>query len=197
MRTKEGNKEKQILDASVRVFAEYGYHNSKISKIAEVAGVATGSVYVYYKNKEELLEKLFENFWENLLIEAASIKENTTFNSAEKLDLIIDLVIDNLSQNPSLTIVFVNEQRAFEEKQEFRFMKFYEKFLDMGAEIIKGGITKREFSKDVDVEILKYFIFGAMRILLQHWAQQPDKFKLTRIRQNVKYLIKHGILINK
>jgi len=66
MRVKEGNKERDIIVAAVKIFASMGYHNAKISKIAETAGVATGSVYVYFKNKEDVLLKIFSDLWNKM-----------------------------------------------------------------------------------------------------------------------------------
>lgn len=67
MRRKEGNKEQDIITAAIEVFAEDGYHEAKISKIAELANVATGSVYLYFESKEDLLVKIFSNLWIKLI----------------------------------------------------------------------------------------------------------------------------------
>ena len=58
MRVKEGNKREDIIKAAIKVFAKNGFHNAKISKIAEVANVAAGSVYLYFKSKEDILYQI-------------------------------------------------------------------------------------------------------------------------------------------
>src|SRR4051794_14081424 len=50
----------QIIDAAVVVIAEHGYHQAQVSKIAKQAGVADGTIYLYFKNKEDILISLFE-----------------------------------------------------------------------------------------------------------------------------------------
>ncbi len=90
MRTKEGNKEKDILEAAVKVFAESGFHRSKISKIAELAKVATGSVYVYYENKYDILRKIFEKLWNRLHRELTTIADDKSLTPEEKVDLMIE-----------------------------------------------------------------------------------------------------------
>ncbi len=63
MRTREGNKERAILEAAIAVFADHGYHGARVSAIARRAGVATGSVYLYFPNKEAILLRIFDDLW--------------------------------------------------------------------------------------------------------------------------------------
>lgn len=193
MRTKEGNKDKDILEAAVKVFASNGYHKAKISKIAEVAGVATGSVYVYFENKESILLKIFEQLWEKLFIELKIVAETQNLSPLEKIDAMIDLVFDVFTENPSLAIVFVNEQNHLQQSNNSGFTNYYEKFLDLGEDVIKEGMKSGLFSPSVDLNVFRYYLLGGIRNLLQHWAQDPKEFPLNKIRQNVKLLTKHGI----
>ena len=193
MRVKEGNKEIDIIEAAVKVFAKYGYHNSKISKIAETANVATGSVYVYYKNKEDILLKIFSDLWTKLYDELDLIVSNTSLSSIEKLDAMIDLIFDVFSEEPSLALVFVNEQNHLEQSNKKGFTNYYEKFLDRGEEIIKKGIDEGLISENIDLTIFRNFVFGAIRHLVHCWARDPKTFTINKTRMNVKLLIKHGI----
>lgn len=195
MRVREGNKEKDILEAAVMVFAESGYHSSKISKIADRAGVATGSVYVYFKNKESILLRIFEELWGQLHIELQKLVDNPQLTPTEKIDAMIDLVFDLFIENPSLAIVFVNEQNHLLRGTQMTFLSHYEKFLDLGEEIIRQGTEAGLFSASIDLPIFRVFIFGAIRNLLHQWAHEPHKYQLNKIRQNVKYLTRHGIQI--
>lgn len=193
MRVKEGNKEIDIIEAAVEVFAKYGYHNSKISKIAETANVATGSVYVYYKNKEDILLKIFSDLWIKLYDELDMIVSNTSLSSIEKLDAMIDLIFDMFAEKPSLALVFVNEQNHLEQSNKKGFTNYYEKFLDRGEEIIKKGINEDLISENIDLTIFRNFVFGAIRHLVHCWARDPQIFTINKTRMNVKLFIKHGI----
>lgn len=194
MRTKEGNKEKDILEAAVKVFGEYGYHNSKIAKIAEVANVATGSVYVYYKNKEDILLQIFDFVWSRLYHDAEEIYKNANLSSIEKLDSLIDLIFDLFASNTPLTLVFVNEQNHLQKSVPQKFTPYYEKFFDCGEHIVIEGINSNVFTKTIDVKIFRNYIFGGIRLLLNKWANAPDEFPLNKIRRNVKYFLKNGIV---
>ena len=83
MRLKEGHKEKDIIDAAIKVFAEFGYHNAKISTIAKKANVATGSVYVYYKNKEDILFNIFDKLWQELFEKLRIVSDNNSLEPEE------------------------------------------------------------------------------------------------------------------
>ncbi len=193
MRTKEGNKEQDIIEAAVKVFAEYGYHNSKISKIAEVANVATGSVYVYYKNKEDILLKIFEEIWRPLYTELVKISKNDSLSPSEKMDYLIDLVFDSFIENPAKALVFVNEQNHLIQRQPESFTNYYQLFMTEGENIVRSGIENGSFNS-IDLNIFKIFILGGLRNLLHQWGQNPKEFPLNQIRQNVKFFCKHGIL---
>lgn len=193
MRVKEGNKEKDILEAAVKVFAEYGYHVAKISKIAEVANVATGSVYVYFKNKEDILLKIFENIWSELHEEFKLLALNSSLSQTEKLDGMIDLIFDLLTSNRSLAVVVVNEQNHIQKSNKEGFTSSYDKFLKVGETIIKDGISNDSFTTDIDIKILKQFVLGAIRHLVHGWTNDPENFPIIKIRQNVKTIIKYGI----
>ncbi len=193
MRLKEGNKEKDILEAAVKVFAEEGFHKAKISTIAESAGVATGSVYLYFKNKDDLLNTIFQGLWERLYDELKIISDNKVLSPGEKIDAMLDLVFDIFTENPSLALVFVNEQHNLMRNNKEGFISYYEKFLDEGEKVVNEGMDKNVFSSNLDVKIFRHFIFGAIRNMLHQWASSPKSFTLNKIRQNVKYLTRHGI----
>lgn len=193
MRLKEGNKEKDILEAAIKVFAEDGYYGSKITKIADMAGVATGSVYVYFDNKESLLKRIFDDLWNQLYSELKFVTENKRLSPLEKLDAVIDSIFDLFTENPSLAVVFVNEQPILRRNSQGNFPNYNEKFLDMGEVIIKEGVNSGLVTENIDIKIFRHFILGAIRHLLQQWAEDPKEFSLNKIRQNIKYILKNGI----
>lgn len=194
MRVKEGNKEKDIVEAAVDIFAKHGFHKAKISQIAEQAGVATGSVYLYFKNKDDILIRIYNSLWEKLYNELLTITRNEALSPIEKIDAMIDLIFDMFTENPSVTIVFVNEQENMNRVSGDKYSLFYEKFLDEGEKVIKEGISSGMFNKNIDLKIFRHFIFGSIRNLLHQWAITPDKLPLNKIRHNFKFLIKHGIM---
>jgi TetR/AcrR family fatty acid metabolism transcriptional regulator len=194
MRKREGNKEKAILDASIKIIAQHGYHRAKISSIAEQAGIATGSVYLYFKNKEAILLTIFDQLWVGLTDNLRSTVKQTDIDPSKKLDLVIDHFFDIFIKNPSLASVFVNEQHHLIKEKRGNVAEHYNDFLDLAEEIIREGVQRKIFNPDVDIKLFRQFITGGLRSVLSHWSQQSHSLPLQRVRQNVKFFIKHGLL---
>jgi TetR/AcrR family transcriptional regulator, fatty acid metabolism regulator protein len=194
MRKREGQKEKAILDAAILIFAKHGYHKAKISSVAETAGVATGSVYLYYKNKESILLTIFDNLWNQLTEHLRLIVKRPDIDAAEKLDLVIDQLFDMFIANPSLASVFVNEQHHLIKEKRGNVAKHYDEFLDLAEEIIREGTKQKKFNSDVDIKLFRHFITGGIRSVLLLWSNSSHSLSLQRVRQNVKFFIKHGLM---
>lgn len=195
MRTREGNKEKAIIEAAIKVFAETGYHESKISKIAETAGIATGSIYLYFKNKEEILSKIFYSLWERLATDLKATQERSDLNPVEKLESMLDLIFDLFTENPSLAIVFSREHNISKIRSNDSDIPYFGSFLETGEKIITEGVEKNVFNANINIAIFKHFVLGGMRYILHYWAENPKDFPLNLIRQNLKFFIKKGILL--
>lgn len=195
MRTREGNKEKDIIEAAIEVFAKEGYHNAKISKIADQAGVSTGSVYLYYKSKEDILLEIFKRLWLELSTKTQALIRRPDVDSTGKLEGMIDLLFDMFASNPSLGIVFVNEQNHLVQRGGGDFSPLYEKYLDLAQQGLNEGIKNGTFNPNVELKVVRQFIFGGMRNLIHQWAHNPKEYPLNTIRMNVKTIMKNGIVM--
>jgi TetR/AcrR family fatty acid metabolism transcriptional regulator len=194
MRKREGNKEQAILDAAVKVFAVDGYSHAKISSIADLAGVATGTIYLYYENKEGILLTIFDRLWTELTNGLRIIVKRSDIDPAQKLDLVIDNFFELFIANPSIASVFINEKHHLINNKRGNVAKHYNDFFDLAEEIIREGVQKKIFSTDVDITLFRHFITGGLRNLLGQWAQQSQTLTLDSIRQNVKNFMKHGLM---
>lgn len=193
MRTRKGNKDIIILNSAIKIFAEQGFHKAKIESIAIMAGVATGSIYIYYKNKEAILTSIFAHLWEKLYNELKLVVQQKDVSPVQQFDALIDLLFDNFAANSNLAIVFVNEQQHIRQTKDKGFYKFYNGFMELGEEIVTEGKQKKMFNENIDVKIIRTFIFGGLRLLLQQWAQHPEEMSLDIIRKNVKDFTKRGL----
>lgn len=195
MRRKEGNKEQDIILAAIETFAKEGYHEAKISQIAELANVATGSVYLYFESKEDLLIKIFSDLWIKLISLVKSFYDRDDLTSIEKLDGFIDTVFDVFTANPKLALLFVKEQPHFLQNTNNKLNSLYNNFLEIGESILDEGVKSNTFNKNLNKSITKNFIYGGVRHLLHLWAINPDEYPLNKVRQDVKYIVKKGILV--
>ncbi|BDQ01441.1 TetR/AcrR family transcriptional regulator [Ignavibacterium sp.] len=195
MRRKEGNKEQDIIAAAIEVFAKEGYHEAKISEIAELANVATGSVYLYFESKEDLLVKIFSGLWIKLISLVKSIYDRDDLSSIEKLEGFIDTVFDVFTSNSKLALLFVKEQPHFLQDKNNKLNDLYNNFLEIGEKILDEGSKNNSFNKNLDKSITKNFVYGGVRHLLHLWALNPNEYPLNKVRQDIKYIVKKGILI--
>ncbi len=193
MRTKTGNKEQRILDAAVAIFARDGYHHSRISDIAEQAGISVGSVYLYFGDKESILNRLFSDLWARLAGELEVQCRRQDLTAVEKLDIMIDLIFNGFAHHADLAVVFVNEQNFLLEHSRPDFVKHYEAYLRMGTQIVREGIKQGVFRPDVDLVVLRHFTFGGIRHLIHLWAHEPKRFPLLQMRSGIKELVKNSI----
>ncbi|MFZ1729339.1 MAG: TetR/AcrR family transcriptional regulator [Bacteroidota bacterium] len=194
MRTRSGDKERSIANAAVKVFARDGFHGAKISRIAEEAGVATGSVYLYFKNKESILHHLFSRLWQAMHVAFQGLLKRDDLNSREKVEELIDNMFDLFAQNPPLALLFVNEQHHLLRQGTGDFMQYYVEFLRMGEQVVRDGIRKGEFTSSVDPRVFTNFVFGGIRQMLHQWARAPRQFPLISIRRDIKDITMFGLL---
>jgi TetR/AcrR family fatty acid metabolism transcriptional regulator len=195
MRRKEGNKEQDIISAAIEIFAKDGYHEAKISTIADRANVATGSVYLYFNSKEDLLVKIFFDLWIKLISLVKIINDRDDLTSIEKLEGFVDTVFDVFTANPKLALLFVKEQPHFLQYKNNKLNELYNNFLEIGEKILESGVNDNSFNKNLDKKITKNFIYGGVRHLLHLWALNPNEFPLNKVRQDIKYIVKKGITL--
>ena len=194
MRTRSGNKEQDILNAAISVFAEYGFHSAKIAKIAETAGVASGSMYLYFRNKEHILIRIFKQLWQKLAANMQELIKRDDLDYVQKIEGLVDYIIDVFTRNPALAIVFVNEQEQLIRRGNEDVSEYYEQFLDMAEQVFTGGKQSGMINQEIDAWVFRNFAFGGIRHLLHQWAGNPGLHSLETIRRGIKILIKQGVL---
>jgi TetR/AcrR family fatty acid metabolism transcriptional regulator len=162
----EPEKRRAILHAAVRVFAEKGYHGCRIADVARQAGVAYGLVYHYFRNKEALLEKVFEEQWAIFLAAVRAIREGPG-SSTERLAGVCRFAVDVLKTAPAAVRVLLLEMartpnvvRAGHTRQTF------EDALHLVAEMIADGQKAGEIRRDVEPTVGAAGLLGALELSL-------------------------------
>ena len=194
MRRKDPEKEEAILKAAIEAFAEQGYHATKMSAIADKAGVAAGSLYLYFSNKESIIRRIIDEAWKRMYSDYEKIANRPDFTAVEKLDALIDTVFDLFMGDPKKAIIFVNEQHHLMQAGFSDFIDAEERFIQLGQRALDEGREANLFNPHIDMKIFKEFVFGGLRHLLNLWAHQPEEYSPNIICQEVKLIIKKGIL---
>lgn len=162
------DKRRQILDAAIRVFARQGFHATRVSDIADEAGVAYGLVYHYFRSKDEVLNELFVERW-SLLLAAIEETDRTGAAPREKLAAVASFIVDSYQHDPELMKVIIVEvtraANSFGRTHLPEIRRAYESI----AKIVADGQTAGAFRDDIDPMFASMSFYGAIEQLLSGW----------------------------
>ncbi|MBX3210057.1 MAG: TetR/AcrR family transcriptional regulator [Labilithrix sp.] len=168
-RRRAGDKRDRILRAAVKVFAQSGFHATRVSEVAKAAGVADGTIYLYFESKEELLFSLFEDRVSKLL---SFMREELPKkpDAPARLRAIIDMQLGLLEGERDLAeVITVILRQSTRLMKEFAAPHF-NAYLDAIAKIIAEGQATGAFRQDVSPHIAARAIFGALDGITLTWA---------------------------
>lgn len=189
---KDKPKYKQIIDAAIIVIAENGYHQSQVSKIAKQAGVADGTIYLYFKNKEDILISVFEEkmemFADNL---NEIVKEDIT--ASMKLFKMIENHFIVLASNHHLATVTQLELRQSNLALRLKINSILKTYLIWLDAILKEGIENGEFDQSIDIRLARQMVFGTIDETTTSWVMNEYKYDLVDLTGKVHRLLLKGI----
>jgi len=184
-------KYKQIIDAAVVVIAQHGYHQAQVSKIAKQAGVADGTIYLYFKNKEDILISLFEEKMQ-LFIENISDFIEGDYSPSEKLLKMIENHFKILSSDHNLAVVTQLELRQTNKDLRLKINSVLKEYLTLVDKIIREGMETGEFDPELDVRLVRQMIFGTVDETVTTWVMNEGKYNLVSLAAPVHHLIING-----
>lgn len=185
-------KRESILRAATRVFARNGYFNSKVADIARAAGVADGTVYLYFKSKEEILHSIFDqNMAEAIAADRKLIDKLR--DPREKLRRIATLHLERLGADRDLAVVFQVELRGSTKfMQEFSATGFAE-YLGLLRAIFEEGQRAGVFRKELNAKVAAKIFFGALDEMATNWIISKRSYKLEPMADVVMDVFLNGV----
>jgi len=167
-RTAAVDKRRAILEAAIRVFARQGYHATRVSDIADEAGVAYGLVYHYFRSKEAVMTELFSERW-SLLLAASNEIYAEALPPKEKLDRIAGFIIDSYRHDPELmTVIIVEVTRAANSFGRTHLPEISAAY-DVVAKIVADAQRDGDFHSGIDANFVGMWFYGAIEQLLSGW----------------------------
>lgn len=173
------NKKALILKAAIKVFARYGFSRARTAVIAREARVAEGTIYNYFKSKDDLILTIFEQTWRDM-IQALRAGLQPIHDPVQKMTLVLTAVIDLFESDPQLAEVFLVELRQSGKCFSSQPMAVILEFLDLLEEILKEGIAQGVIRKDIHTKVARGVLFGAVENILLGWLLRrthPEFFK--------------------
>jgi TetR/AcrR family transcriptional regulator, fatty acid metabolism regulator protein len=192
-RTTVVDKREAILRAAIRVFSQNGYFNSKVADIAKEAGIADGTVYLYFKSKEEILHSIFDRAMEEFISEGR--KEIDGIAEPDKrLRRIAQLHLEKLGEDRDLAIVFQVELRgSIKFMREFSAAGFAE-YLEIIHQTIVEGQKAGVFRKNLNPTVCSKILFGALDEMVTNWILSPKPYPLAPLADTVLEVFFDGII---
>ncbi|HLR65063.1 MAG TPA: TetR/AcrR family transcriptional regulator [Pseudogracilibacillus sp.] len=194
--SKDKPKYYQIIDAALEVIAENGYHASQVSKIAKRANVADGTIYLYFKNKEDILISVFNvkmgTFIKNII---DKIEEDDS--AYDKLLTLITMHYKQLSEFPYLATVAQLELRQSKPELRMEINRVLKSYLDVIDRIIKQGIKEGSIRGDINPKIMRQMIFGTLDETVTTWVMKNQRYSLVEQASDVHQLLTKGFFANK
>ncbi|HXS33665.1 MAG TPA: TetR/AcrR family transcriptional regulator [Solirubrobacterales bacterium] len=162
------DKRRQILDAAIRVFARQGFHSTRVSDIADEAGVAYGLVYHYFKSKDEVLNELFSERW-SLLLSAIEESDHEEISPRAKLEAVAGFIVDSYRHDPELMKVIIVEVTRAANSFGRTHLAEIRRAYDSIAKIVADGQEAGVFRRDIDPTFASMSFYGAVEQLLSGW----------------------------
>ncbi|RDI44209.1 TetR/AcrR family transcriptional regulator [Falsibacillus pallidus] len=184
-------KYKQIIDAAVIVIADNGYHQAQVSKIAKQAGVADGTIYLYFKNKEDILISLFQEKM-GLFVEKIQDVIAGKQKAAEKLLVMIENHFKILSDDHHLAIVTQLELRQSNKDLRLKINDVLKEYLLLMDDILQEGIDNGEFDSKLSIRLARQMIFGTIDETVTTWVMNDQKYDLVKQAPAVHHLLLQG-----
>ena len=189
------DKREAILRAAVKVFAQKGFFNSKVADVAKEAGIADGTVYLYFKSKDEILHSVFDRAMDEFISEGkreiAEIAE-----PEKKLRRIARLHLERLSADRDLAIVFQVELRGSTKfMEEFSGGGFAE-YLDIIRQTIAEGQRQGVFRKDLKPVVCAKILYGALDEMVTNWILSKKSYPLAPMADEILKVFFYGTKVS-
>lgn len=189
---RNSDKYHQILTAAIKVFAERGFSQSTISQIAQEAGVADGTIYLYFKNKDDILVQFYERmtehvsnrFWE-------AVERGQT--AIEKLHNLIHAHLDVFQSEPNGAIVYQGETHLQWRLVQEPTRKMSKMYRDVISQVVALGQHEGTIRNDLYVGLVKRLINGAVEEVINTWIHTGRDHDLAAMAEPLVELFINGI----
>ncbi|HOB86387.1 MAG TPA: TetR/AcrR family transcriptional regulator [Bacillota bacterium] len=194
MAKRTGEKYLSILLAAIKIFARYGYHRTRVSDIAREAGVADGTVYIYFNSKEDILISLFQEMMEQF-VQGLQTELDACGNAEEKLKKLIHYHLETLEKQPDQAKVTQLELRQIDQSINEGISRPLMDYFQMIEEVIKEGQDTGFFRPEINVRTARKVIFGAIDEVVTSWVMSKKPYSLSNLSEPVFSLLSRGFLI--
>jgi TetR/AcrR family fatty acid metabolism transcriptional regulator len=180
-----------LLRAAIDVFATRGFFNAQVADVARAAGVAAGTVYLYFRSKDDLLVSIFDKTMREGLTEARTAVSEIA-DPAQRLRTLARLHLARLGRDRSLAIVFQVELRQSVKFMERFSTSLFRDYLEQIREAVATGQQAGVFRDDISATTAAKILFGALDEMATNWILSKRRYSLEAEADRVVDLFVNG-----
>ena len=194
-RSERGDKRDLILRGAIETFAARGFFNAQVADVARSAGVAAGTVYLYFRSKDDLLISIFERTMNDAIAEGRKEVERAA-DPVARLRALARVHLQRLGRDRQLAVVFQIELR-----QSTKFMQRFSttqlrEYLGIIRDVIADGQAKRVFRKQINPTLAAKIVFGALDEMATNWVLSRRKYSLAAEADAIVDLLVGGLAVS-
>jgi TetR/AcrR family fatty acid metabolism transcriptional regulator len=191
-RPERGDKRDALLRAAIDTFAARGYYNSQVADIARAAGLAAGTVYLYFRSKDDLLVSLFERTMKDAIAAGREALAGAT-DPRERLRRIARLHLERLGRDRDLAVVFQVELRQSTKFMERFSSSYLREYLGLIRDAVEAGQAAGIFRAEVSATTAAKILFGALDEMATNWMLSRRRYPLEADADAVIDLFLNGV----
>lgn len=176
----------------MKVFAKQGFYESTIAQIAKEAGVADGTIYLYFKNKDDILVQFFTYKTKQVFDRFRKMVEKGN-TAQEKLKNLIQIHLEEFQGDMNMAVVYQSETRRNSPIVKEQIRQMSKMYLDIVAEIVEQGQIEGRFRKDLYMGLVKRYILGAVEEVINTWVLSGGKYDVVTMAEPLADLLIRGI----
>lgn len=188
-------RETEVYATAARLFAQKGFHATRMQDIADELGMQKGSLYYYFNSKDELLSELVTGSVEEAQSSLQTILDSN-HTPKEKLALAVEEHLRILQQNADLHLINAQEiLMSLDEKTAVTTNKLLKAYENIWAAIVQEGIDHGDFRPDLDQKIIIKALLGLCNSTLT-WFEPSGRLSNEQVAQIFSELIMNGLHSN-
>jgi len=189
---KDSGKYQQIMNAAIKIFAEQGFYKATISQVAREAGVADGTIYIYFKNKADILNHFF-NHRTRIVFQRFRRAVEEAVHPEDKLKSLIRRHLYEFQRDRDMAVVFQREALQARYIADEDIKEISKMYLDIVGEIIAQGQREGCMRRDIQPGLVKRFILGGVNEVINTWMTGGGKYDLVSMANPLVDLFLKGI----
>lgn len=180
MTNRKPDKYNLLIETAKTVFAEKGFHQTKIKDITDAASLAAGTFYIYFKNKNELISALFMKY-ANIFLEKCELVADLNLNPNEKLKQFLITNMDCIYENKEFFKIHYEHINSDKENNPIKnYKEIIDRYYNSAERILNEGIESGDFDPNINPVVTARCIRGMtlipfLNFMILHSEFEPEK----------------------